>query len=143
LTLGATWSAVSRVLERSLQGANISLEQALAVLVIAAGPQPLLLSGLAMRLGNEPQSVTSLVDRIEGAGWAKRMHDQPDRRAIRVEITETGAAKANEIGDLLLAAAEQLMRSLDGTVTAGLRDSVVALYEACQKQPGVRLPELI
>ncbi len=92
LQVGATWAAVSRVLERSLQGANISLEQALAVLQIATTAQPLVLHQLAERLFQQPQSITSLMDRLERAGWAQRVHDLPDRRAIRVEATESGAA---------------------------------------------------
>ncbi len=142
LQVGATWAAVSRVLERSLQGANISLEQALAVLQIATAAQPLVLHQLAERLFQQPQSITSLMDRVEQAGWVRRVHDLPDRRAIRVETTESGAAKAREVGVMLLAAAEQLLPSADGGVRDGLAAGVAALYAACRSQPGVRLPEL-
>jgi DNA-binding MarR family transcriptional regulator len=142
LQLGATWAAVTRVLERSLQGADISLPQALAVLAIAWAPQPLLLSQLATRLLQQPQSMTTLMDRLEQAGWAQRVSGLPDRRAIRAELTEDGAAKADEVGARLLAAAAQVLASLDEPKRAGLAESLAAIYAACRTQPGMRLPEL-
>jgi hypothetical protein len=59
-----------------------------------------------------------------------------------VELTEAGAAKANEVGAALLAAAGQVLASLDETARSGLTENLAALYEACRAQSGVRLPEL-
>jgi DNA-binding MarR family transcriptional regulator len=143
LQLSATWSAVSRVLERALLGSGMSLDQTLALLAIETAPQPLLLSKLAARLVQEPQSITSMVDRLARHGWARRVyHGVPgDRRAVPIELTEAGRAKVAELRALLSGAAEEVTASLDVTQKAGLRDGIVALYEVCRGQHGVRLPE--
>jgi DNA-binding MarR family transcriptional regulator len=143
LRLSAAAVAVSRVLERALNTTGISLSQALALAAIEAAPQPLLLNGLAARLVQEAQSVTSLMDRLESAGMARRAHDLSDRRAIRVELTDTGRQKLIEIGPLLTAAAEQVCGKLTSQQAEASRSGFLALYEACRAYPGVRLPPLV
>jgi DNA-binding MarR family transcriptional regulator len=142
LRLDATWSAVSRVFERALSGAGVSLPQALALTAVEGAPQPLLLSGLATRLLQEAQSVTSLADRLERAGLARRVHDLPDRRAIRLELTSAGQTKVAEVRPLLQNAARHIYGALGETQAHMLRESLSALYGACRDYPGVRLPEL-
>lgn len=142
LRLDAAWSAVSRVFDRALAGTGVSLPQALALTAIETAPQPLLLSGLAARLLQEAQSVTSLADRLERAGLARRVHDLPDRRAIRLELTEAGRAKVGEVRPLLQEAAKQIYRNLGNDQANALRETLSALYNASRDYPGVRLPEL-
>jgi DNA-binding MarR family transcriptional regulator len=142
LRLDAAWSAVSRVFDRALAGTNVSLPQALALTAIENAPQPLLLSGLAARLLQEAQSVTSLADRLERAGLARRVHDLPDRRAIRLELTDAGRSKVKEVRPLLQTAAKQIYRGLGDPQAKSLRDTLAVLYSACREYPGVRLPEL-
>jgi DNA-binding MarR family transcriptional regulator len=142
LELGAAWSAVSRVLEKSLSDIGVTLPQALALLAIEAASQSLRLSGLAARLVQEPQSITSMMDRLEKAGWARRMPDVADRRAMRVELTAAGSVKAEEVNGVLTAAADKVMSLLEETDKTGLRAGVVALYQVCRIQPETRLPKL-
>ncbi len=142
LRLDAAWSAVSRVFERALYETGVSLPQALALTAVDGAPQPLLLSGLASRLLQEAQSVTSLADRLERAGLAQRVHDLPDRRAIRLELTPAGKKKVAEVRPLLQSAAKHIYRSLGPEQAGMLRESLKALYRACRDYPGVRLPEL-
>jgi DNA-binding MarR family transcriptional regulator len=142
LRLDATWSAVSRVFDRALAGTGVSLPQALALTAIETAPQPLLLSGLAARLLQEAQSVTSLADRLEHAGLARRVHDLPDRRAIRLELTTAGRSKVSEVRPLLQSAARQIYGDLGDEQGKALRETLSSLYVACRNYPGVRLPEL-
>ncbi len=53
-------------------------------------------SRLAHYLTQETQSVTGLIDRMERQGWVRRVRDLPDRRAIRLELTEAGLRKLEE-----------------------------------------------
>jgi DNA-binding MarR family transcriptional regulator len=142
LRLDATWSAVSRVFDRALAGTGVSLPQALALTAIETAPQPLLLSGLAARLLQEAQSVTSLADRLERSGLARRVHDLPDRRAIRLELTAAGHSKVREVRPLLQSAAKKIYGDLGHEQGKALRETLSSLYGACRNYPGVRLPEL-
>ena len=41
--------------------------------------------------------MTSLVDSLERRGWVRRQRDPRNRRVVRLELTEAGAAKAAEV----------------------------------------------
>lgn len=91
-----TYSTIFKAIERAIAPTGVTLPQALALATIKAGPGPITPSRLAHYLTQETQSVTGLIDRMEKQEWVRRVRDLPDRRAIRLELTETGEAKLNE-----------------------------------------------
>ncbi|MGI5865612.1 MAG: MarR family winged helix-turn-helix transcriptional regulator [Myxococcales bacterium] len=58
---------------------------------------PLTMGELARRLGSSERAVTGTVDRLEHAGYARRLCDAKDRRVVRVELTDSGAASARDL----------------------------------------------
>ena len=91
-----TYSTIFKVIERAIAPTDVTLPQALALNAIRNGDGPITPSRLAHHLTQETQSVTGLIDRMERQGWVRRVRDLPDRRAIRLELTEAGAAKLEE-----------------------------------------------
>ncbi|MGH3128797.1 MAG: MarR family transcriptional regulator [Gaiellaceae bacterium] len=49
---------------------------------------------LAELSGLTTAAVTSVLDRLERAGYARRVRDQPDRRQVMVEVTPLLAERA-------------------------------------------------
>lgn len=88
-----TYSAIFKSIERSIAPTLVTLPQALALSTIRYGEGPMTPSRLAQYLTQETQSVTGLIDRMEKQGWVRRVRDLPDRRAIRLELTELGLHK--------------------------------------------------
>src|SRR5215211_3392408 len=91
-----TYSTIFKAIERAIAPTGVTLPQALALQTIKAGPGPITPSRLAHYLTQETQSVTGLIDRMEKQDWVRRVRDLPDRRAIRLELTEAGEAKLAE-----------------------------------------------
>lgn len=56
-------------------------------------------------------AVTGVVDRLEGAGFARRVPDPTDRRRVKVEVTEEFYARAKEIWGPLAAEWETTLAS--------------------------------
>ena len=52
---------------------------------------------LATESGLTTGAVTSVVDRLERAGYARRVRDQTDRRKVNVEVTPAFYASAEEV----------------------------------------------
>jgi DNA-binding MarR family transcriptional regulator len=52
---------------------------------------------LAEAAGLSTGAVTGVVDRLEGAGYARRIRDSADRRRINIEVTPEFYARAEEI----------------------------------------------
>jgi DNA-binding MarR family transcriptional regulator len=68
-------------------------------------------STLADRAGLTRGAMTTALDRLETAGWVKRVWDQEDRRTVRIEITP---AARKEIENLYGELAKEGMRLLQG-----------------------------
>jgi DNA-binding MarR family transcriptional regulator len=52
---------------------------------------------LATQAGLTPGAVTGVIDRLEEAGYARRVSDPADRRRVRLEVTPAFYAAAREI----------------------------------------------
>src|SRR5579859_1080104 len=90
-------TAVARAIERDLIRTGVSLPQAIALQVIGTAKGAVTATQLASYMGQERQSMTGLIDRMESKGWIARVRDLPDRRAIRLELTTGGRDKLDEI----------------------------------------------
>lgn len=52
---------------------------------------------LAAEAGLTTGAVTGVIDRLEGAGFARRVRDPSDRRRVKVEVTRRFYARADQI----------------------------------------------
>src|SRR5581483_7630407 len=86
-------TAVARAIERDLIRVGVSLPQAIALQVIGTASDAVTATQLAGYMGQERQSMTGLIDRMEAKSWLERVRDLPDRRAIRLQLTEAGQRK--------------------------------------------------
>ena len=76
---------------------------------------PLAPTALARRLGFTTGGVTSVLDRLERAGYIRRRPDPGDRRRQVVEATEAAAARDQEVfGDLIRSTGELVASYTDG-----------------------------
>lgn len=82
---------------------------------------------LAEHLGFSTGAMTSLVDRLEQVGLARRLPHPTDRRSHLLELTEAGKAVVNEGGTLYI---ETFREALDGAELGELRDVFRALARA-------------
>jgi DNA-binding MarR family transcriptional regulator len=83
--------------------------------------RPLSMGELSMQLGCDPSSATGIVDRLENKGLVRRVADEADRRAKRVELTPDGRRLRRRI-EQRLAAARPSVAGLTRTEQRQLRD---------------------
>jgi DNA-binding MarR family transcriptional regulator len=75
---------------------------------------PLAPTALARLLGFTTGGVTTVLDRLERAGYVRRRPDPADRRRQVVETTDATAARDQEVfGDLIRATSDQLATYTD------------------------------
>lgn len=77
---------------------------------------------LAAALGFTTGGVTTVIDRLERAGYARRRPDPRDRRKVVVEATELLIAREGEIFGGLLGQAETLIESYSDAQLETIRD---------------------
>jgi DNA-binding MarR family transcriptional regulator len=85
-----------------------------------AGPLPA--RKFAEELGMTPGGVTTVIDRLERAGYARRRHDTDDRRQVLVEATELTSSLAQEVFGELIRQTSHLVDSYGDDELAVIKD---------------------
>jgi DNA-binding MarR family transcriptional regulator len=114
-------------------GLNRTDQRAMDVLDQEGGATP---GRLAERMGLTSGAITTVLDRLESAGFVRRVRDEEDRRRIQVEVTDLAREKLwpyyepmAELSEVLYSrySDKQLELLLDFLTTAGeLNDRLVA-----------------
>jgi DNA-binding MarR family transcriptional regulator len=87
-------------------------------LEIVSRTGPLTARKLAEELGITTGGVTTVIDRLERAGYARRQHDVDDRRRVLVEATELTRTREQEVfGDLVARSIELVNTYSDADLT--------------------------
>lgn len=132
-----TYTAIFKVIERALLPAGVSLPQAFALVAIHLSSEPMTPGRLAALLAQETQSLTGLIDRMEAQGWVRRRRDLPDRRTIRLALTEAGEAKLAEVMPLSTHASEEAFAGLDADRLAELVRILEAIRPVALRHVGL------
>jgi DNA-binding MarR family transcriptional regulator len=91
-TLSDRFKRWNRLVERNLATAELTLAELRALLMLSElGPCSMIT--LAKEQGLTPPGMTVVVDKLEGAGLARRVRSDADRRTINVAITGKGGEK--------------------------------------------------
>lgn len=133
-------TAVARAIERDLIRVGVSLPQAIALQVIGTATDAVTATQLAGYMGQERQSMTGLIDRMEMKAWIERVRDLPDRRAIRLQLTPSGKEKLDEILPITFNAVVSIFARFSEQDLIGMARIFEKVYDAAATQPGMDLP---
>lgn len=84
---------------------------------------------IALDLGVTGRTLTSMVDALEKQGLLARLPDPADRRAIQLELTESGEAMVGPLADAMADASEIILGPLDAVEQATLARLLTRLIE--------------
>ncbi|MDH4279618.1 MAG: MarR family transcriptional regulator [Acidimicrobiia bacterium] len=89
------------ILERTAIASGLRRRGDYEVLAVLRRAQPALLTPVevAQQLQTSPSGMTGKLDRLEEQGLIKRTQDPDDRRAIRLDITDTGQTVISDAFD--------------------------------------------
>lgn len=129
-TIYRATNTIVRELDRRLtREHDVTFVQALTLLAIESfdRPQPRL---VAEYLSQQSQTVTGVLDRLERAGHIRRFRDLADRRAVRLELTETGRRLVESLRQRLGEYMEELFRGVRPVTRQQLRDALAELMRS-------------
>lgn len=123
--LNHAYSVTYRLSEHRLRPIGVSPVQFRALSLVRLLPPPATPSVLALHLALDSRTVSDLVSRLELCGWVRRVRDLPDRRAVRLELTDKGDAVLTASWGPAIATSEEVWSVVDiddlGTVLRVLR----------------------
>jgi DNA-binding MarR family transcriptional regulator len=96
---------------------------------------------LAVESGLTTGAITAVVDRLERAGYARRVRDERDRRKVKVEVTDTFYARAGEIWGPVAAEWQQAIAARFSTEELGVIVAFLTQVEALAERHAARLAD--
>jgi DNA-binding MarR family transcriptional regulator len=131
-SLYRTTNAVVRELDRRLaRDHNVTFVQAITLIAINnfERPQPRLVADF---LSQQSQTVTGVLDRLERSGHVLRVRDLGDRRAVRLELTDSGRRLVRDVGRSLQKHIGELVGGLDANRRMELTSLLDEMEQAIQ-----------
>jgi DNA-binding MarR family transcriptional regulator len=125
----ATNAAVRELDQRLSREHDITFIQAVTLLAINSfdRPQPHL---VADYLSQQSQTVTGVLDRLERAAHVSRQRDLGDRRAVRLELTESGRNVVSAIASSLTEHVVDVLSGIESSHRSRLQTDLASLEEA-------------
>jgi DNA-binding MarR family transcriptional regulator len=113
VALMRTGSLVERLVARAVESAGISQAQYNVLRILrGAGSQGLPTLTIRDRLVREAPGITRLVDKLERAGFVRRVRQDGDRRLVYVHVTRLGLSVLERLDVQIYAADRQALHAM-------------------------------
>lgn len=136
-TTGELWQELMRTIHRIMRATRHILEPhdlrgpVVPVLrfILESGPQGVRLSDVAEEMDVSPAHITRLIDSMEDKALVQRRPDPDDRRALRVVVTDEGAALEARVRPVMAEFSDRLLSVLRVSEQKQLREYLQRLAE--------------
>jgi DNA-binding MarR family transcriptional regulator len=126
-TLRRAQTAVYTDYAQTVDALGVRPAQFAAMVIITANPG-LTQSALSAVMGIDRSAAVSLIDFLEGEGWAERVPSPTDRRSYSIMITEAGRAVLERLKDLVAQSDRRVTAGLSAAERAVLMDLLRRMY---------------
>jgi len=131
MLLAAVRTEIVRAMEAALAAKGIELRfTQFLILKRLARLGPMTASELARSVELDGGAMTRQLDQLEGKGYLRRCPHEQDRRALRIELTEQGAALWEQLTDCNERVLEAAQRSLSEAERKRLHDYLSRVLHA-------------
>jgi DNA-binding MarR family transcriptional regulator len=115
MLLRHAWFSLNQTFRRRIAHLRLTPDQYTTLRTLSEhGATGLTQSALTRLIASDPNTMASLLERMEKAGWISRERHETDRRAKRIRLLPAGAVKFKR--------ARKVAIALQGEVLAGLTD---------------------
>ncbi len=134
LLMRRAWYGLNQAFRRSISHAGATPDQFTVLRTLSEGdPAGLTQSELTRMMSSDPNTVASLLERMEKSGWIERKPHETDRRAKRIFLRPAGGEKLDELRII----AKNLQANLLGTLPESKREpfleELAQVADACQQ----------
>lgn len=140
--LNHAYSVSYRLSEHRLRGVGISPVQWRAISLVRLLTPPVTPSLLALHLALDSRTVSDLVSRLEQCGWVRRVRDLPDRRAVRLELTDEGEKKLAEAWGPAIATTDEVWSVVEPDELLSLLRVLRRVRDGCLEKLGYRAEDI-
>ena len=102
--LRRAWYGLNQAFRRRIAHTGVTPDQFTALRTLIEGdPSGLTQRDLTLAMSSDPNTVASLLERMEEAGWVERKPHERDRRAYRIRLLPAGNERYEVVRELAIA----------------------------------------
>ncbi|MBI5799605.1 MAG: MarR family transcriptional regulator [Verrucomicrobia bacterium] len=138
--LRRAWYGLNQAFRRRIAHTKATPDQFTALRCLTeADPKGITQGELTQMMSSDPNTIASLVERMEAAGWIERLAHEKDRRAYRIRVKPAGRLLYKQLRQLAIELQASVLTVLpDGEREAFLTQLAavaIACRDAAEKSP--------
>ena len=135
--LRRAWYSLNQAFRRRIVHLRITPDQFTVLRTLVEGdPQGMTQSDLTAAMSSDPNTVASLVRRMEAAGLIVRTPHEQDRRAHRIQFLEAGQARFNAARAIAIDLQTEVLSGLPAAQRERFLRNLTTVAAACRAAAG-------
>jgi DNA-binding MarR family transcriptional regulator len=133
ILLRRSWYGLNQAFRRRIAHTGVTPDQFTVLRTLTeSDPAGLVQSKLTKLMASDPNTIASLLERMEVCGWIERKTHERDRRAYRIRIKPAGKRKFQEVREIALSIQTEILSVLDEDRRDPFLRELEKIAEACQ-----------
>lgn len=132
--LRRAWYGLNQAFRRRIARTGVTPDQFTVMRILSEGDvRGLTQSELTHLMSSDPNTVASLLERMESADWVERREHERDRRARRIVLLPSGKRKYAEVRDLAVELQTQILSVLPESKREEFLQHLSAVADKCRE----------
>ena len=132
--LRRAWYGLNQAFRRRIAHTGVTPDQFTVMRTLQEGdPKGMTQRDLTEAMSSDPNTVASLLERMETAGWVSRRRHESDRRAYRIRLLAAGMAKYEEVRSLAIDLQAEVLSVLPEAHREQFLEQLEAVSLACRE----------
>jgi len=135
------WYGLNQAFRRRIVHTGATPDQFTAMRCLLEGdPKGMTQCQLTEAMSSDPNTIASLLERMEKAGWLERKRHETDRRAYRIKLKPTGKRKYDELREIAIGLQTDVLKSLPPERQESFLEDLALVADACRDAADSSLP---
>lgn len=131
--LRRAWYGLNQAFRRRIAHTGATPDQFTALRCLLEGdPKGVTQGEMTKLMSSDPNTIASLVERMETAGWVGRKPHESDRRAYRIRLKPAGKKLYEQLRDLAIGLQSQVLAALPEPARENFLADLAAVADACR-----------
>lgn len=133
ILLRRAWYGLNQAFRRRIAHTGVTPDQFTVMRTILEGdPEGLVQSELTRLMASDPNTIASLVDRMEKADLIERQTHERDRRAYRIRLKPIGRRKYEQVREIAIALQSEVLSALSEDKREEFLEDLSQVATACR-----------
>jgi DNA-binding MarR family transcriptional regulator len=133
ILLRHAWYSLNQTFRRRIAHTGVTPDQYTTLRTLwETAPEGLTQSALTRLMASDPNTVASLLDRMERAGWLARQRHERDRRAKRIHLLPPGERKFKQARKIAIALQAEVLAGLTEKKRNEFLEHLALVAERCR-----------